>query len=115
MKRSTRTIAMGAALLLASSLNLWAATPEDNARIAEQVRKQIVKLPYYSIFDNVQFEFNDGVVELSGDVYRPVMKKMVEKAAQRVEGVDSVTNNIEILPLSSYDDRIRVALMRQLR
>ena len=114
MKRSTRTIAMGAALLLASSLNLWAATPEDNARIAEQVRKQIVKLPYYSIFDNVQFEFHDGVVELSGDVYRPVMKKMVEKAAQRVEGVDSVTNNIEILPLSSYDDRIRVALMRQL-
>jgi hyperosmotically inducible protein len=114
MKRWARTMAMGAAMLAASSMNLWAVTPGDNAQVAEQVRKQIVTLPFYSIFDNVQFALADGALVLSGVVYRPVMKKMIERATERVEGVKSVTNNIEILPLSSFDDRIRVALARQL-
>lgn len=114
MKRWTQTIALGAALLVASSVNSWAMSQADHARVAEQVRKEIVKLPYYSIFDNVQFQLNDGALELSGVVYRPVMKKMIERVTERVEGVNSVTNNLEILPLSNYDDRIRVALARQL-
>jgi hyperosmotically inducible protein len=114
MKRWTGMAAVGAAMLLASSANMWATPEGSNAQAAEQVRKEIVTLPYYSIFDNVQFQLNDGVLELSGEVYRPVMRKMIEKAAQRVEGVTSVTNNIEILPLSPFDDQIRVALARQL-
>lgn len=114
MKRWTRTIAIGAAMLLASSATMWATPEGSNAKVAEHVRKQIVTLPYYSIFDSVEFQLNDGVLELSGEVYRPVMKKMIEKVAQRVEGVTSVTNNIEILPVSSFDDQIRVALARQL-
>lgn len=115
MKRWTQTIAMGAAMAAASSLSMSAAVPQgDNAQLAEQVRKEIVTLPFYSIFDNVVFQLNDGVLELSGEVYRPVMKKMIEKVTQRVEGVNTVVNNIEILPLSPYDDRIRMALVRQL-
>lgn len=115
MKRWTQKIAMGAALLAASSLNMWAAFPQgDNAQLAEQVRKEIVTLPLYSIFDNVAFELNDGVLELKGEVYRPVMKKMIERVTQRVEGVKTVVNKIEILPLSPYDDRIRIALANQL-
>jgi hyperosmotically inducible protein len=114
MKRWTKTIAMSAAMLLASSLNMWATPQGDNAQIAELVRKEIVTLPFYSIFDNIEFELNDGSLMLSGEVYRPVMKKMIEKVAQRVAGVNTVTNNIEILPLSSFDDRIRLALARQL-
>ena len=67
---------MSAAMLLASSLSMWAAIPEgSNAQVAEKVRKEIVTLPYYSIFDNVHFELHDGVLELTGEVYRPVMKK----------------------------------------
>lgn len=115
MKRWTQSIAMGAAMLAASSLNIWAAVPQDdNAMLAEQIRKEIVTLPFYGIFDNVEFELKDGVLELKGEVYRPVMKKMIEKVTQRVAGVDTVVNNLEILPLSNYDDRIRVALANQL-
>ncbi len=114
MKHWTRTIATSAAMLLASSLNMWAIPQGSNAQVAEQVRKEIVTLPFYGIFDNVEFQLNDGALELSGEVYRPVMKKMIERAAERVPGVNSVTNNIEILPLSSYDDQIRVALARRL-
>jgi len=114
MKRWTPTITMSAAMLLASSVSMWAIPQGNNAQIAEQIRKEIVTLPFYSIFDNVEFQLNDGALELSGEVYRPVMKGMIEKVAQRVTGVNSVVNNIEILPLSPFDDRIRVALARQL-
>jgi hyperosmotically inducible protein len=114
MKRWTRTITMSAAMLLASSVSMGAIPQGSSAQIAEQVRKEIVTLPFYSIFDNVEFELTDGVLELKGEVYRPVMKRQIEKVAQRVAGVDSVVNNIEILPLSPYDDRIRIALARQL-
>ena len=105
---------MSAAMLLASSVSLWAIPQGDNAQIAEKVRREIVTLPFYSIFDNVEFELNDGALELNGEVYRPVMKRMIEKVAQRLTGVTSVVNNIEILPLSPYDDRIRIALANQL-
>lgn len=114
MKRWTQTVTIGAALFLASSMNMLASPQGTNTQIAEQVRKEIVTLPFYSIFDNVRFELNDGVLALSGEVYRPVMKMMIERVAQRVEGVTTVTNNIEILPLSPYDDRIRIALANQL-
>jgi hyperosmotically inducible protein len=105
---------MSAAMLLASSVSMGAIPQGSSAQIADQVRKEIVTLPFYSIFDNVEFELTDGVLELKGEVYRPVMKRQIEKVAQRVAGVDSVVNNIEILPLSPYDDRIRIALARQL-
>jgi osmotically-inducible protein OsmY len=114
MKRWKQTILTGAAMLLTLASSAWAIPQTGNAQVAEQVRKEIVTLPFYSIFDNVEFQLNDGTLELSGQVYRPVMKKMIERAAQRVSGVNSVVNNIEILPLSSFDDQIRIALARQL-
>lgn len=114
MKRWTRAITVSAAMLLASSVSMWAIPQSSNEQIAEQVRKEIVTLPFYSIFDNVEFSLNDGALELNGEVYRPVMKRMIEKVAQRVTGVNSVVNNIEILPLSPYDHRIRVAIANKL-
>jgi hypothetical protein len=106
---------MGIAVLLASSLNVWATPQSSHAQVEKKVWKQIVMLPYYTVFDNIDFEYReDGVVELSGEVYRPVMKKTIERAAQRVEGVSSVVNNIEILPVSINDDRIRFDLARRI-
>jgi len=77
------------------------------ARVAEQVRKQIVKLPFYSIFDYITFRLDDGVVRLDGQVHRPSLRKSAERVAEQVEGVDRVVNRIEILPTSFHDDRIR--------
>lgn len=85
----------------------------EESRVARQVRKEIVTLPYYSLWDNIEFRLGeDGRLELMGKVYRPSLKKSVERVVKRVEGVTSVENNIEILPTSSLDDDIRRAAYR---
>lgn len=85
--------------------------PNDN-RIAKEVRHQLVMLPYYSIFDDLGFIVNGGTVTLEGAVVRPTLKSDAENVTKRVEGVTNVVNNIEVLPLSPNDDRIRVAMAR---
>jgi hyperosmotically inducible protein len=105
-------LALGLAILPAAS----AAAPDFQAdRVtAEKVRKQIVKLPFYSIFDHITFRLDDGVLTLDGSVYRPSLRKSAERVALNVEGVNQVVNNIEILPASFHDDQIRLAVARSI-
>jgi hyperosmotically inducible protein len=76
-------------------------------RLAKEVRHELVMLPYYSVFDNLAFRVNGGVVTLLGEVTRPTLKSDAEHVVEKVEGVQKVINNIEVLPLSPDDDRIR--------
>lgn len=105
---------MSAALAMAVSPMLLFSAPTDDAQAAEQVRKQIVKTPFYSIFDNVQFTLNDGELILTGEVSRPVVRTTIGKATARVAGVDRVINSIEVQPVSFYDNRIRRAMVHQI-
>ncbi len=84
-----------------------------HARLAERVRHQLVTLPFYSLFDNLEFRI-EGVdtVVLSGQVVRPTLKGDAAKAVQRLEAVGKVVNHIEVLPLSPNDDRLRIAAYR---
>ena len=100
---------------------LWAGTLSANQtsnasaadqRLAEQVRHELVLLPFYGVFDNLAFSVNDGRVRLTGDVSRPSLKKSAERVAQRVEGVTLVENEIEVLPTSRFDDLIRLGVYR---
>ncbi len=84
----------------------------DESRIAQEVRHQLVMLPYYSIFDDLGFRVEGGTVTLEGAVVRPVLKSDAENVVKRVEGVTNVVNNIEVLPPSPMDDQIRRAAMR---
>jgi hyperosmotically inducible periplasmic protein len=78
-----------------------------HAFIQERIRKQLASLPYYSVFDNLNFTYNGETVVLGGEVMRPTTRDDAEDAVKRVEGVERVVNNIEVLPLSNIDDRIR--------
>lgn len=69
-------------------------------------------LPFYSVFDNLQFKVEGYKVELFGQVVRPTLKSDAEAVVKRIEGVESVVNNIEVLPPSPADDRIRLAEYR---
>jgi hyperosmotically inducible protein len=83
------------------------------ALLTKEIRHELAMLPYYSLFDWLQFEVQpDGVVTLSGEVTRPTLKSDAENVVKRVEGVESVVNQIEVLPLSPNDDRIRRAVYR---
>ena len=92
-----------------SSTRVWVPGEE---RIQKDVMHQLRMLPYYSVFDNLSFRVNGNEVELYGQVVRPVLKSDAEHAVKHVEGVARVINNIEVLPTSNFDDRIRIAEYR---
>jgi osmotically-inducible protein OsmY len=106
---------LGLALLTPSVLpQEEAATPDAKQqatlKLAEQVRKQIVMQPQYSVFDYLHFAIKGDTVILRGKVSRPTLKSGVENAVKRIEGVSQVTNEIEVLPTSPNDDRLRAAV-----
>ena len=78
----------------------------------EKIRKELVMLPYYSVFDHLAFTFDDGTVTLSGQVSRPTLKSDAERVVERLAGVEQVVNRIEVLPLSRFDEQIRLATFR---
>ena len=79
----------------------------NEQHIAKEVRHELLMLPYYSIFDDLEFSVNGNNVTLLGAVVNPVIKKDAESAVKRIEGVSSVNNQIKVLPPSPMDDRIR--------
>ena len=82
-------------------------------RVVKEVRHELVMLPFYGVFDNLSYSVTpDGTVTLLGQVARPVLKSDAENAVKRIEGVEKVVNNIEVLPVSSVDDQIRRATYR---
>src|SRR5215831_1943439 len=103
------TMAMTAAAPVAANPN---GANEDEGKAINKIRKELVTLPFYGVFDDLAFKYEEGVVTLYGQVSRPTLKKDAARVVERVEGVDQVINKVEVLPLSGFDDRIRLAVYR---
>lgn len=86
-----------------------AKNPPAPGSLEDQVRHQLVMLPYYNVFDNLAYRVDNGKVTLFGEVTNPVLKSDAQNAVKHLEGVTSVENQIEVLPLSTFDNRIRRA------
>jgi len=86
--------------------------PKAQQNMVKEVRHQLVLLPYYSVFDNLSFRLDGSKVILMGQVVRPTLKSDAAAAVKSVEGVSSVQNDIEVLPNSPMDDRLRRAVYR---
>jgi hyperosmotically inducible protein len=80
--------------------------------LTAQVRHRLLMLPFYSAFDNLEYQVNGDSVTLVGQVERASLKDDAASAVKKIEGVESVQNQIEILPLSPNDNRIRRAEFR---
>ncbi len=81
--------------------------------IERQVFKKIIGLPYYGVFDHIAFEVKGNTVILQGKVISLGTRKSAERAVKRIPGVQRVVNNIENLPLSSFDNSIRQRIVRE--
>lgn len=86
--------------------------PHSSEWLEKEVGHQLRMLPYYSVFDDLEYRVAGYRVELLGEVVRPVLKSDAEAAVRSIEGVEGVTNHIEVLPLSPFDHRIRLACYR---
>jgi hyperosmotically inducible protein len=81
-------------------------------RIIKEVRHELLMLPYYGVFDDIKFKLDGYTVTLLGQVARPSLKSDAENVVKRIEGVEKVNNQIEVLPTSPMDDRLRLELYR---
>ena len=104
-------------LLFALTSFAWAqkgdrGSDRSQERLVKEVRHELVMLPYYTVFDNLAYKVDGNNVTLYGQVSRPTLKSDAERVVKHIEGVEQVTNNIEVLPLSPNDDQIRRAVYR---
>ena len=100
--------------LIATALTatLGMAAPPTLSPLENHVRHELVMLPYLNIFDDISFRVDGATVTLFGEVTKPVLRSDAENAVKHVEGVARVENQIEVLPLSSFDDGIRLRTAR---
>ena len=87
---------------------------EDTLRIAREVQKKLGSLPNYSVFDWITFGFHGKSVVLKGYASLPTLKRDAAKVLQGIPGVKSVDNQIQVLPVSPMDDRIRVGVYNRI-
>ena len=87
-------------------------SPKSQERITREVRHELLMLPYFGVFDNIAYKVEGDTVTLLGQVVRPTLKSDAERSLKHIEGVDKVDNQIEVLPPSPMDDRLRIALFR---
>src|SRR2546423_8284867 len=80
--------------------------------LPERVRHELAMLPYFNVYDDLAFRVEGDTVTLYGDVTNPVLKADAARTVKRVEGVQQVVNNINVLPLSPMDWQIRRATYR---
>jgi hyperosmotically inducible periplasmic protein len=110
---------LGLVVILAiSAVAAIAAPAASNGRsagdeqVAKKVRHELVTLPYYGVFDNLAYKVEGNTVTLYGQVVEATTRSDAERRVAKIDGVERVINNIEVLPLSSFDNEIRVRAYR---
>jgi osmotically-inducible protein OsmY len=104
-------VALSTGNALIAATRLKSQPPVDPAQhqawLTEQVRHKLAMIPWYSVFDNLEYRVDGDSVTLTGQVTRPVIKNEAESSVKKIEGVKVVDNQIEVLPPSPFDDQVR--------
>jgi hyperosmotically inducible periplasmic protein len=88
------------------------AAPATDATLQKQIGHEIRMYSRYSIWDDIAYRVNNGQVELFGAVNQPFKKSDIEHIVRGIPGVVSVSDQIKVLPLSNFDDRLRIQVAR---
>lgn len=117
-----RTLLLCAALALplGAGVNVAAlplpADATGETALQQSIRQALVELPYYGVFDNLEYTVSPGahgaIVRLSGAVTHPRLQHDAGTVIRRIDGIQQVENRIQVLPLSPADERIRLAEYR---
>ena len=112
MNRNVRILVVLCSVLASAPFAISQVEPGNpaQARIQKEVRHELLMLPWFGVFDNIEYRVDGGTVTLLGAVVRPTLKSDAENVVKKIEGVDHVVNKIEVLPTSPMDDQLRRAL-----
>jgi len=102
-----RHIGMATVMLAFVLAGAQAALLADAKSSVEEIRRELLQLPYYGVFDFLAFSYDKGTVTLMGYAYQSTLKRDAVRAAKRASGVDQVIDKIEELPVSQFDDDLR--------
>jgi len=105
-------VALFALVTLGAAQDAQPPSAKSEVRIVKEVRHELLMLPYFGVFDYIAYKVEGFNVTLLGQVVRPTLKSDAENVVKHIEGVEKVDNQIEVLPTSPLDDRIRVRLFR---
>lgn len=114
-------IALAPQVLLAGTGNVAevaggaAKSSPAGGQLGKQVRQKLLRLPYYGVFDDLGYSIDGGKVTLHGQVVHASTRSDAERSVARIPGVTQVINKIQVLPLSGFDDSIRVSTYRALQ
>ena len=89
-----------------------AAADKENLQLFKAVQKQVLNYTHFTVFDSVNTQINDGAVVLTGWVTMPYKSHDIERRVSRVDGVTRVVNRIQELPVSQFDDELRIRIAR---
>ena len=103
-------LATAAALLTVGGPAL--AADSANLQTLRAVQKQVLEYPHFTIFDTVNAQIDDGTVRLTGKVTMPYKRDDIEKRVRQAPGVQRIDNKLEVLPVSQFDDELRVGIAR---
>ena len=103
---------MTAALVVGVAAAADKGVPRTGAELEKSVRHEILMYTNYSLWDDISFRVHNGNVELLGAVNQPYKKSDLQRIVQHIPGVESVTNGIKVLPLSPFDDQLRLRVAR---
>jgi len=112
LRKLTATAALVIALGAFGFTTPAAAADRENLQLFRAVQKQVLNYTHFTIFDSVNMQINDGVVTLTGWVTMPYKSSDIERRVTRVDGVARVVNRIKELPVSQFDDELRVRIAR---
>lgn len=114
-----KMLALTAVVLIAASAAFAAPNNGDEAgqsyqQVVKKVRHELLTLPYFGVFDNLAYKVEGNTVTLYGQVLRPSTRSDAERRVAKIKGVERVVNKIEVLPISTFDDSVRINTFRAL-
>ena len=81
-------------------------------QILQEARRKILTYYAYTIFDWVTLEAKGNVLILNGEVTQPYKKSDIGYYLSHIKGVTGLENDLEVLPVSDYDDELRIEVAR---
>jgi len=103
----------GATLALTATMSGgYAGEGRKDLQVFNDISKAVTRYAQFTIFDSVDASVKDGVVTLTGRVTMPYKKDAIEQRVSRIDGVRQVHDQIAVLPVSQFDDRLRYRIAR---
>jgi hyperosmotically inducible protein len=106
-----RNISLVSVLMLLAAVPAAGAAQQDT-QIVRDIQREVRGYTHYTVFDDISADINEGVVRLTGSVTQPFKKEDIGESVAEIPGVVEVQNDIEVLPVSTFDDELRLRIAR---